>query len=176
MTFTRNLNHFEQAKDYLHPDQDNLIDDVTIILERLGEGDGISDYSFLVAPIAKAYEGYLKDFFLKVGLIDKTALMSDRFRVGKALNPSLRYKRFSIFQKLARLDDRGEELAEILWDAWKEGRNETLHFFHNNLKKLTRDEAMARINLMLVAIIESGKFLDKNQDYYPQSDSFNPLV
>lgn len=176
MTFTTKQDYFSQAKDFLYTDQDNLLNDVEMLLVRLGEKDGISDYSFLVAPIAKAYEGYLKDFFLKVGLIDHNTYKSDRFRVGKALNPSLRYKRFSIFQKLAKLDDRGEELAEILWDAWKEGRNETLHFFPHNLKKLTRQEAISRINLMLIAIIQSGRFLVKNQDYYPQPDSFNPLV
>lgn len=160
--------NFDQAKVYMYPDQDNLINDVVTVITRLGDKDGISDYSFLVAPIAKAYEGYLKDFFLKIGLIDKNTYKSDRFRVGKALNPSLRYKRFSIFQKLAKLDETGEELAEILWDAWKEGRNETLHFFPHNLKKLTFDEATQRINLMLSAIIKSGKFLEANQDYYPE--------
>ena len=55
------------------------------------------------------------------------------------------------------------------WDAWKEGRKETLHFFPHNLKKLTFDEAMLRINLMLTAVIKSGKFLEVNKEYYPES-------
>ncbi len=168
--------NFTLAQKYMFTDQDNLLNDVQTIISRLGSNDGISDYSFLVAPIAKAYEGYLKDFFLKIGLIDNNMYKSDRFRVGKALNPSLRYKRFSIYQKLAKLDDQGEELAEILWDAWKEGRNETLHFFPHNLKKLTFDDALTRINLMLIAVIKSGKFLEANQDYYPQYSQEPSLV
>ncbi|HEX8923437.1 MAG TPA: hypothetical protein VF810_05260 [Patescibacteria group bacterium] len=150
---------YAQAREYLSPDQDSLLIDIEKVLGKLAEFDHISDYSFIVAPIAKAYEGYLKDFFLKVGLIDKYSYSSDRFRVGKTLNPSLRFKRFSIFQRLSDLHEKGEELAEVLWDAWKYGRNEIFHYFPGNLKKLTRSEAEDRIYLLLVAIVKSGEFL-----------------
>lgn len=135
-----------------------MLHDTQTILERLKE-DHISDYSFLVAPLAKAYEGYLKDFFLQIHIIDEETYQSDRFRVGKTLNPSLRYKRFSIFKRLADIHDNGEELAEILWNAWKLGRNETLHYFPHNLKKLTKEEAETRLTLILNAIIKSKQFL-----------------
>lgn len=151
---------FTKAKIYLSPDQDSLIADIEIIRNRLSETDAISDYSFLVSPIAKAYEGYLKDFFLKIGIIDKYSYESDRFRVGKTLNPSLRYKRFSIFQKLADIHEEGEQLAEELWTAWKFGRNELFHYFPNNLKKINRADAEDRIDLLLKAIIKAGEFLE----------------
>jgi hypothetical protein len=154
---------FLQAKKYLSGHQDELVKDVEIILKRLQIKDPISDFSFLVSPIAKAYEGYLKEFFLKLGIITDNDFESERFRVGKTLNPSLRYKRFSVFQKLTDLDDKGEELAETLWDAWKFGRNEIFHYFPNNYKNLTQNEAEERINLLLRAIIQAGNFLDKNQ-------------
>lgn len=152
---------FSAVKNVVASDQKALINDVETILDRLS-ADHINDYSFLVAPMAKAYEGYLKDFFLKIGLIDENTYKNDRFRVGKTLNPSLRYKRFSIYQKLAEVSDHGEELAEVLWDAWKKGRNETLHYFPHNLKKLTRDEALERINEMIQAIIAANQFLLDN--------------
>ncbi len=152
---------FNQVEKVVAPEERNLVADVVTIMERLGE-DHINDYSFLVAPMAKAYEGYLKDFFLRIGLIDKVTYTNDRFRVGKTLNPSLRYKRFSIYQKLAEIDDSGEELAELLWDAWKKGRNETLHFFPHNLKKLNHDEALQLINQMLEAIMKANQFLIDN--------------
>lgn len=152
---------FSQAQAIVAVDQKNLIADVKTIINSL-EQDHIGDYSFLVAPMAKAYEGYLKDFFLKIGLIDQVIYNSDRFRVGKTLNPSLRYKRFSIFQKLADIDQSGEELAEKLWDAWKQGRNETLHYFPHNLKKLNKEEAIERIDQMLEAIIKANQFLIDN--------------
>lgn len=150
---------FTEVRSFLNPQQRALIMDIQTVLDRLKEFDHISDYSFIVAPVAKAYEGYLKDFFLKIGIIDKYSYESDRFRVGKTLNPSLRYKRFSIYQKLTDLHDQGEELAESLWTAWKYGRNEIFHYFPSQVKNLTRTEAEDRIALVLSAIIESGKFM-----------------
>ena len=148
---------FQQVKTYLSPSQDKLVSDVETILNRLTSDDIINDYSFIVSPMAKTYEGYLKDLFLKIGVITETDYESDRFRVGKTLNPSLRYKRFSVFQKLADYHERGEELAEILWDAWKYGRNEIFHYFPNSIKNLSRQEAEDRISLLLTAIIKSGE-------------------
>jgi len=153
---------FAQARKYLNPSQDKLTTDIETVLNKLQDSDNISDYSFLVAPIAKAYEGFLKDFFLKLHVIDQYSYESDRFRVGKTLNPSLRYKRFSIFQKLSDLDVRGEELAEILWNAWKHGRNEIFHYFPGNIKTIDRADAEDRIEMVLTAIIKSGEFMKDN--------------
>ena len=161
------LNHqlFSQAKKCLSLKQQALLVDVQTIMAHLQQ-NSINDYSFLVAPAAKTYEGYLKDFFLKIGIIDKRQHHSTRFRVGKTLNPSLRFKRFSVFQKLADIDDKGEELAEILWDGWKYGRNEIFHYFPKNLKKLTLADAKNRIALILNAIIQSSQFLKDTQPKY----------
>jgi hypothetical protein len=157
-----NPENFNQAKKYLSENQFRLVTDVETILQRLKTQDSISDFSFLVAPIAKAYEGFLKDFFLKIGIISDNDYESDRFRVGKTLNPSLRYKRFSVFQKLADYHEQGEELAETLWDAWKFGRNEIFHYFPSSYKSLSRNEAEDRISLLLRAIIKAGSFIEQN--------------
>lgn len=157
---------FDSVKNNLSSQQSALITDLQTILNNL-EKNHISDYSFLVAPVAKAYEGYLKDFFLKIGIIDRHNYESDRFRVGKTLNPSLRYKRYSIFQKLADIHQDGEELAELLWDAWKFGRNEILHYFPNNLKNLTLADAQERIQLIFKAINRSSQFLKANHKTAP---------
>lgn len=153
---------FDQANQYLSSHQQELLEDTKIILKRLQLHDGISDYSFLVSPVAKLYEGFLKDFFLKIGIISEIEYDSDRFRVGKTLNPSLRYKRFSVFQKLADYDESGEELAEKLWDAWKFGRNEIFHYFPGSYKNLNKQEAEERIDLLLKAIIQAGEFVNQN--------------
>jgi len=158
-----NPENFSIAKKYLSENQVRLVTDVEIILNRLKIQDSISDFSFLVAPISKAYEGFLKDFFLKIGIITDNDYESDRFRVGKTLNPSLRYKRFSVFQRLADYHEKGEELAETLWDAWKFGRNEIFHYFPNSYKSLSRNEAEDRISLLLRAIIKAGTFLGQNK-------------
>jgi len=162
---------FAEVHKYLfNQEQKDFVTDVSVILSCIKKFDHISDYSFLVAPVSKTYEGYLKDFFLHIGLIDQYAYKSDRFRVGKTLNPSLRFKRFSIYQKLIDLDEKGEELAEILWTAWKYGRNEIFHYFPGNIKKIDRAEAENRIHMVFQAIINSGKFLNlhlKNHDLDP---------
>lgn len=157
------IDNFKLAQKYMPPSQKTYINDIEILLKSIKTTDTISDYSFLVSPAAKAYEGYLKDFFLKIGIIDKFEYESDRFRVGKTLNPSLRYKRFSVYKRLADYHEQGEELAEILWNAWKLGRNEIFHYFPNNLKNLTRIEAEDRINLILHAIIKAGQFITKGR-------------
>jgi hypothetical protein len=154
---------FKQADQYLSSHQQELLKDTQTIFNRLELRDGISDYSFLVSPVAKLYEGFLKDFFLKIGIISEVEYESDRFRVGKTLNPSLRYKRFSVFQKLSDSHEKGEELAETLWDAWKFGRNEIFHYFPGNYKNLTKQEAEDRIALLLKAIIQAGEFLSENK-------------
>jgi hypothetical protein len=155
---------FSEAKKYLSQHQEELLNDTETVLKRLQIQDGISDYSFLVSSIAKSYEGFLKDFFLKIGIISESEYDSERFRVGKTLNPSLRYKRFSVFQKLANYHEKGEELAEILWDAWKFGRNEIFHYFPSNYKSLTKEEAEERIDLLLKAIIQAGEFLNQDKN------------
>ena len=153
---------FHSAKQFLSQNQLGLVEDLELILNRLGEADHINDYSFLVAPAAKCYEGYLKDFFLKIGIMTKTEYAGERYRVGKTLNPSLRYTKFSVYRKLTDIHEKGEGLAEILWDAWKYGRNEIFHYFPQNLKKLTREEAEERIQKILDAIVKSGQFLEEN--------------
>jgi len=114
-----------------------------------------SDYSFLVAPFAKGYEGFLKSFFLKLGLISEKQYYSDRFRVGKVLNPNLRHKKWSVYKKLENLGKTGERVADHLWKAWRQGRNQVFHYFPHNLNRLTLAEAEKRINAILAAMQEA---------------------
>ncbi len=100
--------------DYLEEDLQELLRESTLLLERAGKWEQqFHDYSFVVFPAAKAYEGFLKKLFLDMGFIDKKEYLGRRFRVGKALNPSLynrdmkrhgRYKRLreriSVYDKL----------------------------------------------------------------------------
>lgn len=158
-----NLNELliQKAQQYLAPLQSELLSDMAK-LNNLINGSAFNDYSFMIAPLSKAYEGFLKDFFLKIGLINQSQHSSDRLRVGKILNPNLRYKRFSVFQKLADISSEGEELAEILWNAWKYGRNKVFHYFPDEIKNIKRDEATEKINTLLEAIIAAGQFLQAN--------------
>lgn len=92
----------------------------------------INDYSFVVFPMAKAYEGFLKKFFFDLNLIDQHLYESRRFRIGRALNPDVNPKHRDkdwLFERVSQTC--GEELARDLWDGWLEGRNHLFHYFPN---------------------------------------------
>lgn len=70
---------------YLQPPERELIQ---ISLELLAREERLnssfSDYSFIVFPFAKAYEGFLKKFFYDMSLISRDVYESHRFRIGRA--------------------------------------------------------------------------------------------
>ncbi len=88
------------------------------------------DYGFVVFPIAKAYEGFLKKMFFDMGLINKQQFHGEHFRIGKALNPNLpiRYRSGWVFESLIQ-SCGGEHLPMQLWEAWKNARNQVFHYF-----------------------------------------------
>ena len=146
----------------LTPEQKQLIEDGHRLLSwvKTQPPDGFSDYSFLVAPFAKAYEGFLKRLFLRLELINERQYNSDRFRVGKVLNPALRHKKWSVYRKLEDLGETGQRIADRLWQAWKMGRNLIFHYFPHNLHRLTLSQAKERINAILAAIQEAEMLIE----------------
>lgn len=112
------------------------------------------DYSFVVFPMAKAYEGFLKKWFFASGFITEHQYKSDHFRIGKALNPSLpaRFKRdgYVYDRIIAACPD--PHLADTLWLAWKQSRNLTFHYFPHHRYFLTLSEARARLNQLAAAM------------------------
>jgi hypothetical protein len=99
------------------------------------------DYSFLVFPFAKAYEGFLKHSFKDVKFISHLDYMSDHLRLGKLLSPNLveRLNGRSLYKKI--YDSAGEELANRIWNSWKEGRNQMFHYFPHNLRAVSFHES-----------------------------------
>lgn len=101
-----------------------------------------SDYSFVVFPFAKVYEGFLKELFFKIGAINEGQYKSDHWRVGRALNPelekSLRHTE-SVYDRMVELCG-GVSLADTLWQVWKRGRNQIFHFWPGRSKPLALEE------------------------------------
>lgn len=129
------------------------------------------DYSFVVMPAAKAYEGFVKDTFLRLGLISKPQYQGTRFRVGKSLNPELekipRYRKEALYQELADLF--GDEAApQQLWQTWKRCRNRTFHYFTKQRKTVTLAIARDRVAEVL-ATIELVLTHPKYRDFLGQS-------
>lgn len=116
--------------------------------------DRFGDYSFIVFPAAKAYEGFLKKTFLDMGFISENDYYGKRFRIGKALNPSLE----SQFRDAESVYDRiigrcgGKELADKLWNTWKTSRNMIFHWFPSEKNKISLEEANQRILLVVEAM------------------------
>jgi hypothetical protein len=112
------------------------------------------DYSFIVFPAAKAYEGFLKKVFLDLGFISDEDYHGKRFRIGKALNPFLEKrlrKDESVYDRLVK-HCGGKETADKLWDAWTNGRNSVFHWFPDEKKAVSFDEAITKVEQIVNAM------------------------
>lgn len=114
-----------------------------------------TDYSYLVFPFAKLYEGFLKDIFLDLSIITERDYKSNHFRIGKVLSPNLK-RRLGKRSAYGSIEQKyGEALASQLWHAWKEGRNLVFHYFPHNYRLLTREQAETTIHLLIHAMEEA---------------------
>lgn len=149
-----------QLWQYISPTQQDLLDQGDHLLAHAKESVAqnhfmFKDYSFVVFPFAKAYEGFLKQLFLDAQFIEKGEYNSDHFRVGKALTPFLvkRLRNRSVYKKIC--DSISCEFADKLWDTWKRGRNLVFHYYPHNIKSLTLEEA-EEISLLIVRTMEEA--------------------
>jgi hypothetical protein len=150
---------------YLSQNQKDLINEGLYLMNDVIKNHAyqFKDYSFLVFPFAKAYEGFLKQLFLDVKFISHLDYISDHLRLGKLLSPNLvnKLKERSLYKKIK--DKAGQELADKIWNAWKLGRNQVFHYYPHNLKALTFTQAENIIDNILLVMEESyGKLKVKS--------------
>ncbi len=149
---------------YLHQSQKDLIREGKFLLSDVATHEvyQFKDYSFVVFPFAKAYEGFLKQIFFDSGLISRLDYISDHIRLGKLLSPHLvrRLGERSLFGKIR--SQYNEELASTLWTTWKKGRNEVFHYFPHNIRATNFEEAKNLIKQILTAMEETYKTLKPN--------------
>lgn len=158
------LIHRQDIWEYFSATQQDLIREGNYLMEITEKHNyPFKDYSFLVFPYAKAYEGFLKQLFLDVGFISHLDYISDHYRIGKYLSPHLRQKLDgrSVYGQIAELVS--EELAQQMWNAWKIGRNEVFHYYPHNLKRLTLQEARNTNQEILNTMIEAYEQLKVKQ-------------
>jgi len=128
---------------YLSQPQRDLIEEGQYLMNEVIQDHAyrFKDYSFLIFPFAKSYEGFLKQLFKDVGFISHLDYISDHLRLGKLLSPHLIIKLGdrSLFEKMRTNGSR--ELADRVWKTWKLGRNEVFHYFPHNVRAVTFDEA-----------------------------------
>lgn len=140
--------------DYLEEDLIELIAESSQLIKAVENwSDHFHDYSFIVFPSAKAFEGFLKKLFLDLGFITKDDYYGRHFRIGMALNPNLeeRFRSQSVYDKLTHKFGN-KELADLLWDTWKNCRNLVFHWFPEEKRAIDYDEAVARVDKIIYAI------------------------
>ncbi|MBI5448957.1 hypothetical protein HY948_01420 [Candidatus Gottesmanbacteria bacterium] len=145
------VKHDSPLWQYLSAEQRKLAEDGQLLIEdrKLHPNEQLSDYSYLVFPFAKLYEGFLKQLFRDILVIDESDYKSDHFRIGKALSPNLA-QRLGRRSAWFRIQERfGQALADSLWDTWKEGRNLVFHYFPHNYRALSFDQAVALTDSLL---------------------------
>ncbi len=142
---------------YMEPEMKELADESFKLLEHskspFASEAHFNDFGFVLFPMAKAYEGFLKKAFLDLKLIDKRQFFGDHFRIGRALNPNLpkRYRAGWVFGKLISMCG-GEQLPMQLWNTWKEARNRVFHYFPGNNAIITLSEAEMLLGSMDMAM------------------------
>lgn len=140
--------------DYLGEDLQALLGTSFVIFEKAGVWEEkFIDYSFVVFPAAKAYEGYLKKLFFDLGFITKEDYEGKHLRIGKELNPFLpkSIESKGVYKKLVRFCG-STRLADKLWETWKVSRNLTFHYFPGEKNALTLWEAGDRLEMIVSAI------------------------
>src|SRR3989344_6675963 len=113
------------------------------------------DYSFIVFPFAKAYEGFLKQLFRDIKFISHLDYISDHLRLGKLMSPNLtdRLGDRSLYKKMTETVTR--DFADRVWETWKLGRNQVFHYFPHNVKAITFEEAERIVNQILETMEEA---------------------
>ena len=144
---------------YLDKIQQDLIQQSFHLIEgEEKEPKAHKDYSFVVFPAAKAYEGFLKKLFYDLGLISRDQFSGERFRIGRALNPAIfkEYPHESVYEKLSRFCGK-EEVPATLWKTWRTSRNLVFHFFEEKENLISFEKAKKRVEEIVQAIDFSFK-------------------
>lgn len=146
--------------DYLSPHQKDLIREGSYLYQEVFVNSKYTfkDYSFIVFPFAKAYEGFLKQFLLDINLITESQYRSDHIRLGLLLCPDLPiYDERSVYKRIVNI--KGDKLAEMMWTTWKFCRNQVFHYYPHNSKSIGLSEAKERVQMILMTINSCYKSL-----------------
>jgi hypothetical protein len=137
---------------YLGKDLQGLLREAVMLIDKVSLWDEkFPDYSFVVFPAAKAYEGFLKLLFLERGFISEDDYYGKRFRVGKALNPSLDRRlraKESVYDKIVQFCG-GKDLGDKMWNTWKVCRNLLFHWFPNEKNAISFEQSKKKVALII---------------------------
>jgi hypothetical protein len=137
--------------EYLTPEMKELAAEGEMLLNScvVTGNKEIKDFSYLVFPWGKLYEGFLKKIFLDLGFITSEDYYGNDIRIGKLLSTGGRNippHRLSIVKELSSTKVFGENLTKIMRGVWKNSRNLVFHFFPDNFYKIDLVTSRKRIN------------------------------
>lgn len=148
---------YREFWEYLSPPQRDLIQEGQYLMNDIirHQSYHFKDYSFLVFPFSKAYEGFLKQLFKDTKFISHLDYISDHLRLGKLMSPQLadRLADRSLYLKIVNASS--PQLAEKIWQTWRIGRNELFHYYPHNIKAIPFAHVETVINTMLVVMEEA---------------------
>ncbi|MBP7875814.1 hypothetical protein KA012_02350 [Candidatus Woesebacteria bacterium] len=126
---------------------------ISLYTRERRQGLHFSDYSFIVFPMAKAYEGFLKQYLFQMELLSVEGYHDKRFRIGRALNPDLRHKQRDehwLYDDIVALCS--EDLGRQLWETWLQCRNRVFHYFPASTQSLSLNRAGEYLMIMVDAM------------------------
>ena len=138
------INRQSPLWNYLLPEQKEIVSDCEKLIEDANlHPKKLTDYSYIVFPMAKVYEGFLKKFLLDTGLIHLQQYQSYHLRIGKVLNPNLpdHLRIEGLYDKICS-QVGSKDIADRFWQTWKKGRNLLFHYFPGNLQKISLDQSV----------------------------------
>lgn len=136
----------DALKYFFEEEQKELVNDSFKLIEYFAQRHSelpVHDFAFIVFPIARAYEGFLKTFFYRANLITEAVYTGRHFRVGRSFNPDLPEKfrdEFWLYDNVQQACSA--DLAHRMWQAWLDGRNHLFHYYPHNKYELTYVDAV----------------------------------
>lgn len=139
---------------YVSPSLQKLIrTSIELYVSHMENPGTYEDYTFIIFPLSKAYEGFLKQYLRDLGLISKKTYEGKRFRIGRAMNPDIRQNQrdeYWLFDNVAEIC--GKELARQMWNTWLECRNQRFHYFPGKEQTLSFDNIEKYLQMMVTTM------------------------
>ena len=136
---------------YFSPDQRVMASDGAYLLADIEQHHDSTptDYSYLVFPFAKLYEGFLKQLFLDLGVISEKEYNSEHYRIGKSLSPNLvgRLRARSAYRQIQ--DRYGKESGHKVVAYLEKRKKYGISLFPGYLRALTHEAAQAIVHQMV---------------------------